>query len=253
MKTSNLIKLTVVTGAMLALTSTVRAGLVGSGNPHDFHSYSWANSSADPKTVCGVCHVPHNADKNLGPLWGHSAISANSWTMYGVGRSPGASTRAGVNSVSAPSASSLACLSCHDGSIAVDAYGNNPIDPLGTWKLTNNAAISEGTKTLTHSHPISFDYQSLVGTGPTQDRWLFDSASPYLVPDAGFSQWNAPNGSSIASLLLDSAGKVECNSCHDVHGQDGTAYDPTLNPKLLKLSGTQNGAGSLLCRSCHNK
>ena len=141
MKTLNLITVTMVTGAMLALTSTVRATLVGSGNPHDFHSQSWANSSADPKSVCGVCHVPHNADHNLGPLWGHSAISASGWTMYGNSSSPGANVKMGT--VSAPSASSLACLSCHDGSIAVDAYGNNPGTP--SINLTNSAAISEGT------------------------------------------------------------------------------------------------------------
>ena len=160
MKTSHLLKLTLVTGALLTLTA--RAGILNS--PHDFHSRSWNNDPADPATVCSVCHIPHHADKVNGPLWGHASISATGWKMYANGVSPGANIK--YTPAPAPAASSLACLSCHDGSIAVNAYGG----AVGTEFVTNGAAISENNKDLTHSHPISFNYQSLVGTGPTQDK-----------------------------------------------------------------------------------
>jgi len=79
------------------------------------------------------------------------------------------------------------------------------------------------------------------------------------VPDANSSTFTPGPDMSIKGFLLDSQGNVECSSCHDVHAQIGSAYDPVLNPKLVKINGTAantvNGAetGSLLCRSCHNK
>jgi len=243
MKTSNLLKLTIVTGSLLTLT--VRAGILNS--PHDFHSRSWNNDPADPATVCMVCHTPHHADHNAGPLWGHTTISASGWKMYANGVSPGANIK--YTPATAPLGASLACLSCHDGSIAINAYGG----AVGTEFVTNGAAISEGNKDLTHSHPISFNYQSLVGTGPTQDKWLFDSASPVLAPDANSPGFVPGNDMTIKGFLLNSQGNLECNSCHDVHNQEGSPYSIVNNPKLVKLNGTQAGVGSLLCRSCHNK
>jgi hypothetical protein len=245
MKTSNPLKLTLVTGCLLTLTA--RASILNS--PHDFHSRSWNNDPADPATVCSVCHTPHHADHNSGPLWGHTAISATGWKMYSQAYSPGYHMAGNYIAPTAPAPSSLACLSCHDGSIAVNAYGG----AVGTEFVTNGAAISEGSKDLTHSHPISFNYQSLVGTGPTQDKWIYDSASPVLAPDANSPGFIAGNDMTIKGFLLDGSGNVECNSCHDVHNQEGSPYSIVNNPKLVKLNGTQAGVGSILCRSCHNK
>jgi len=247
MKTINLLTLTVVTGTLLTLTA--QAGIIGS--PHDFSQRSWNNNSADPNTVCAVCHVPHHADTTTGPLWGHTPISASGWQMYANGASPGANIK--YSPATAPSASSLACLSCHDGSIAVNAYGS----VASSEYVTNGAAISEGTKNLTHSHPISFNYEALVGTGPTQDKWLYDYANPVLTPSSG--SFTPGNDMSIKGFLLDQKGDLECNSCHDVHNQEGSPYNIVNNPKLVKINGTApnsvNGyaTGSLLCRSCHNK
>jgi len=251
MKTLNLLTLTVVTGTLV--TFTARAGILGS--PHDFHGRSWAsagNNPSDPATVCMVCHTPHHADHNAGPLWGHDTITSAGWQMYANGVSPGANIK--YTPAASPQGASLACLSCHDGSIAINAYGApNAANRTAYEYVTNGAAISENNKDLTHSHPISFNYDSIVGTGPGKDKWLYVSGSPVLSPDANSSTFTPGNDMTVKGFLLNSQGSLECNSCHDVHNQEGSAYDLTLNPKLVKINGTQAGVGSLLCRSCHNK
>ncbi len=255
MKTSNLIKLTVVVGSLAAYAT--QAGIVGS--KHDFttgNGWSFNNNPADPETVCGVCHVPHHADKDAGPLWGHQTISSSGWTMYAQTVGAGAQSSPGANVQhlvpTAPKASSLACLSCHDGSIAINAYGGNP----GSVSLSGNAAISfdqGANKNLSHSHPISFKYQDVVGLGAGKDQWIYDENSSVLVPDANSPTFTPGGNMSIKGFLLDGQGNLECSSCHDVHNQEGSAYHPVMNPKMVKINGTRNGVGSLLCRSCHNK
>ncbi len=257
----HLLTLTVVAGSLLAFTAKANPpGIVGS--KHDFSQYDWNNDQSDPNTVCGVCHTPHHADPNSGPLWGHASISSAGWTMYaktvgqGAQSSPGANVKYVVPA--APNASSLACLSCHDGSVAINAYGNSSADRF----VTGAAAISDDQglkKNLSHSHPISFKYQDVVGIGANKDQWIYDQSSPVLVPTANSSPFTPGPDMTVKGFLLDGQGNLECSSCHDVHGQQGSAYDPVLNPKLVKINGTApntvNGkqTGSLLCRSCHNK
>lgn len=258
MKTINLLTLTVAAGSLLALTA--QAGIVGS--KHDFSQYQFNNNPADPNTVCGVCHTPHHADPNSGPLWGHDPVTASGWTMYAqsVGAGAASSPDANVHYTlpTAPNPSSLACLSCHDGSVAINAYGDttpaapnraNPIYVSGAAAISKDQGLQ---KNLSHSHPISFHYQDVVGVG--KDQWIYDQNSTVLVPDANSPQPFTPDSQmTIKSFLLDGQGNLECSSCHDVHAQQGSPYDSVMNPKLLKITGTQNGVGSLLCRSCHNK
>ena len=267
MKTINLLTLTVVTGSLLAFTT--KAGIIGS--KHDFSNpsqYSFNNNPADPNTVCSVCHTPHHADANSGPLWGHDSVSAAPayWTMYaknGAQTSPGANVKYIVPT--APNPSSLACLSCHDGSVAINAYGD-PSAPNGAPNRANPIslsgiyAISEQSGNLSHSHPISFKYSDVVGFGTTKDQFIYPQDNSVLQPLPGSSSTFTPGPDmSIKGFLLDGQGNLECSSCHDVHGQLGSAYDARLNPSLLKINGTAantiNGqqTGSLLCRSCHNK
>ena len=271
MKTLNLLTLTVVTGTLLAFTTQAAyvSGIVGS--KHDFSQYQFNNNPANPNTVCGVCHTPHHADPNSGPLWGHDSIANSGWTMYaqnigaGAASSPGATVKYVVPT--APNPSSLACLSCHDGSVAINAYGN-PASAIGAPNRANPIYVSGAAaisfdqglhQNLSHSHPISFNYQSIVGFGSGKDQFIYDSSSPVLVPTANSSPFTPGPVMTIAGFLLDSQGNLECSSCHDVHGQLGSAYHPVMNPALVKINGTAantvngNQTGSLLCRSCHNK
>ena len=68
--------------------------------------------------VCVYCHTPHGGSTQA-PLWNRSLPSAASFTMY---TSPTIDMIIG----SGPGPVSLACLSCHDGSIGLDAITNFP-------------------------------------------------------------------------------------------------------------------------------
>jgi hypothetical protein len=152
-----------------------------------------------------------------------------------------------------PAGASKACLSCHDGTVAVNTYGGigNYITHGTAAPLTNSASL--GTD-LTHSHPISLSYTpAVVGTGAGQDKWLYDpNTTPVLTPASG--TFVPGNDMTINGFLLNGQNRLECTSCHDVHNQEGTPYNISSNPKLVKIVGVDaSGKGSLLCRSCHNK
>lgn len=235
MKTTKLLAL----AAALALPTLAQAGIIGS--PHDFSGETWNIVPSDPNSVCGVCHAPHNASFNVVPLWIHTTTES-SFTLYQSNNVAGSKLNAQVTSPIG--GVSLACLSCHDGTVAVNSYAGG-LKGSSSIMVTNSARI--GTD-LRHTHPISFEYSpSLVAA----DGFLNDATDPVLEPDSGI--FNAGADTSIRSLLLAGGDRVECSSCHDVHNQIGTPYDITTNPKLVKIVGTQGGKGSLLCRSCHIK
>ncbi|NOY37462.1 MAG: cytochrome c3 family protein [Chlorobi bacterium] len=187
---------------------TVSFGQI-TGSAHDFSGQSWATG-----ILCGVCHTPHNANGTVAnaPLWNHE-VTTSSYTLYS---SP--TLDATVNQ---PSASSKLCLSCHDGTVALENFGGVT---TGTNFITGNALL--GTD-LSTEHPISFVYNTALATA---DGELYDPSTQ-----------NSGLGSTIANDLLFS-GSLECASCHDVHNTQNNSY-------LLRIDNT----GSALCLTCHNK
>ncbi len=241
----NLMALGLAASALLMSSTAARAGIVGS--PHDFSAESWNISPEDPNSVCGPCHQPHHADSSIVPLWGHTT-TAQAFIMYNTANVPVSQMKATPSP--SPTGVSLACLSCHDGVTAVNSFGGK-VQGGSPVTITNSAAI--GTD-LTHSHPISFNYDpALVGTGPNQDKWLQNpNTTTVLIPSSG--TFNSGNDMTINGFLLAGKNRLECNSCHDVHNQEGTPFSITTNPKLVKINGVgSDGKGSLLCRSCHIK
>ncbi len=177
------------------------------GSAHDFSGEAW-NGSGE---ICLPCHTPHNALSTLVPLWNHDT-SASTFTLY--------SSVTLDATVGQPSAASLACLSCHDGTVALDSFGGN----------TGNVFIGGGDNLgtdLSNDHPVSFTYDAALAT---LDGGLHD---PSTV--------NSGLGGTIdADLLL--GAKMECASCHDVHNSSGLAG-------LLRI----DNAASALCLTCHDK
>lgn len=246
MKNLNLLAHCIATGLLLLAPAATRAGILGS--PHDFSQASWNfHNPSDPNAVCTPCHQAHHADSRIVPLWGHTT-STGPWIMYNTNTVPVSQMKAVPSPT--PTGPSLACLSCHDGTVAVNSYGGG-IQGGDATKITNSANL--GTD-LTHSHPISFTYDAnLVGTGPNQDRWLYNpDTTQVLIPDspAGFVPGN---DMTINGFLLGGNHRLECSSCHAVHNQQGSPYNTINNPDLVVINGTKGGIGSVLCRSCHNK
>ncbi len=193
---------------MLAISTYGVAQITGSA--HDFSSRSW-NSTNE---ICVVCHTPHNADTSVtdAPLWNHQVTNAT-FTVYS------AATLDAV--VGQPDGASKLCLSCHDGTIAVDNFGGATD---GTHFIEGRYSV--GTD-LSNDHPVSFTYDSALAN---DDGGLFDPSSAM----SGL-------GGTIADDLL-IANRVQCSSCHDVHNGSG------VNNLLVK-----SNEGSTLCLTCHNK
>lgn len=190
------------------LWGTAHAGV--SGTAHDFSTSSW-NSSGE---ICKPCHTPHDAgtDTSGAPLWNHKTTAAT-FQLYASPTFNAGST------IGQPSGTSKLCLSCHDGTVALDSFGG-----FGSGKTF--AFLTLGTD-LRGSHPVSFTYDATLST---KDRGLYDPT----VQTSGL-------GSTIHADLLHQ-GKVECTSCHNVHNESGA------DSLLVK-----SNAGSALCLTCHNK
>lgn len=221
----------IIAVALLGLAATALAGVANS--KHDFSSNGSGGmwGSADQQRVCVFCHTPHNAQAGAEPLWNRAPVNS----VFNVYTSTTLNATVGQ-----PGGNSKLCLSCHDGSVAIDAYvaGN----PNGTPQMmaigdvyysgspygdgganiggnyTGNANVND----LTNDHPISFNYDDALAS--------------------------SDGGLKAASLLPASlplfAQKVECATCHDVHNKDVVS-----GTKLLRVT----AEGSLICLSCHIK
>ena len=192
--------------AMFSAQSAVAAPGTGIlGTKHDFTTRTGQ--------VCAACHAPHNALTTT-VLWNHMASTAT-YTLY---TSPTMKAVAGQ-----PGATSKLCLSCHDGTVAIDNFGTVT---TATNKLTGSANI--GTD-LSRNHPIGITY----------------AVDPGLKLATAAATIGTNNVGTVATKLL-IGGLVECASCHDVHSSPANTANSS---GLLKI----DKAGSALCLACHVK
>ncbi|MCL5992182.1 MAG: cytochrome C [Bacteroidetes bacterium] len=190
---------------------------------HDFSGSSWANFE-----ICIPCHTPHNANQDIinGTLWNHQNTTSTYQTY----------TSSTLNAtVGQPGGISKLCLSCHDGTIAIDSYGGTT---SGTLFMTTG---SFGTD-MRNQHPISFEYSTSLANA---DGGLRDPAT----------QSSGLGGTIAQDLLVNN--KLECISCHDVHvhrNNSGCTGCHTIHPMQTKtLSLRKSNDGSALCLTCHIK
>ncbi len=123
--------------------------------------------------------------------------------------------------VGQPDGSSLLCLSCHDGTIALGELRSRGVTnvAMGGGVTTMPLGVSNLTTNLSNHHPVSFVYNAALAT---TDGQLYD---PSVLTGAVKLQ----------------ATKVQCSSCHDAHNN-------TFG-KFLVVSNT----ASALCVTCHNR
>jgi predicted CXXCH cytochrome family protein len=154
------------------------------------------NKNPNTDQICVFCHTPHGSDTDAAvPLWNKKLPAAGGYTVYNSVATSATSTIDGTIAANVGSVS-LACLSCHDGSQAMDNALNRPgsglYDPAGaliggTWTgvgtLANGPSNPTGTggripliaetgantKDLTNDHPIGIQYcgGGLTGSGTT--------------------------------------------------------------------------------------
>jgi predicted CXXCH cytochrome family protein len=192
------------------------------GSRHDLSLHGGAASRATTETQpCVFCHTPHNANPAR-QLWNHVASPAT-YTTYGSssfqsGTSPGTfNTFAGTRAPQ-PVGSAKLCLSCHDGTVAVNATINDGTISIGGSSFVP-ATASLGTD-LSNDHPVSFAR----------------SAADNQVVDP-------PPGSAVS--LERGTNYIQCVACHDPHSERA---DPTLGKFLVTAN-----RGSAICVTCHRQ
>lgn len=255
-------KLAVVVGLVLLFSSPGLAyspdgayvpGSGINGTVHDLGSahngMDYTNPNDPLNRICIFCHAPHNtyrlstATGGAGPqaapefdylpLWNHTLPSNISYTMYENG--PGA-PQTGPKASQAillgmtPGSTSLLCLSCHDGSVAVNSYGNT--DQLSRSQSTGTTFISTSymigkDKYLGNHHPIGFDYDAVQAA----DLEIRSADTAMLTP------------TSFVRDHLYKTGNMECGTCHSVHNKGNSG-------ETLLWRSDQN---SELCLTCHDK
>lgn len=157
--------------------------------------------------VCKFCHTPHAASP-VAPLWNRQ----DSGAYYQTYESSTLTAEVGQ-----PTGSSRLCLSCHDGTIALQQTFNPRNTMAGTIFLSPGDAGYLGTD-LRDDHPISFVYDSaLVAKNP-------ELRHPDTLP---------------LTLPLDHNQQLQCTTCHDPH--DDRFGD------FLRM----DNRGSALCVTCH--
>ncbi len=213
----------IVAAAILLLSSTATGAVKDTK-----HNFSSATASPNAffygtQQVCVFCHAVHNADPAYSPLWNHETNGATSYTMY-------TSDTMDMAQSASPHEGSLICLSCHDGTIAVNSLSNVP-GPEGAGSYG-----SPGGQGLDGSGRISSSSHAFVGTDLRDDHpvgILYDTNQDNnFHPKTG-------NSSNYPDRLLDQGLYVECNSCHNPH-------DNTYTNFL-----TESNASSALCLRCH--
>ena len=252
-------------------------------------------SAADTAEVCVFCHTPHAAasttDTNLTlpPLWNKNLPAATGFTTYAEG---GSSTLDATSGGSASVGStSLACLSCHDGTQALDnilnAPGSDQVDATGggangrawTWSGVgvNGAGVITRTATnigkdLQNDHPIGIAYCGGLSAGGS---WSANTAANIGCRDqdfnalstSGTNQYYVDTGANGASgAVSGSKDKTDMILYWRTDGTStvgagfpsvecGSCHDPHVQTKAANQVAflRVSQANSALCLACHNK
>jgi len=211
---------------------------------------------SDYGEVCVYCHTPHGANTTIAaPLWNRTNVG-NTYTLYNIPLTSGQTpTQPGVNS--------LTCLSCHDGTVAIDSIVNMPGSGrysaaqqtaqsdtfLDTWPDIHPAgeshfvlgqytdANSDGfgdTPTCTNCHSTNGLIPSLpfdafaIGTDLTNDHPV-----GVQLPDTAIYDFNAPTVTTAKLKFYD------------------TNSNSRADPSEIRFYNTGEGY-EVECASCHD-
>ncbi len=174
---------------------------------------------------CGACHSAHvkvpvtvagKITTDLSseiPLWGRFITTDTTLSAYNSGTTTNDDITPG-----APTNESALCMSCHDGTTNPGATGH---------QITKASGKAAGYIDTNVGHPISFTYTGQV-----------ESATFRASPTA--------SGGALAVL---EGGRMECTSCHDIHGTNVNSQ-----PYAIRGGASVNAdAEEDICKSCHIK
>jgi len=222
------------------------------------------NHSTNTGEICVFCHTPHGGDNSAAaPLWNRVLSASQTYTRYSdLGTSTFDATEAPVGSVT------VACLSCHDGTQAIDSVINAPgsggYNAAGSQiggfaggdatasRLSPGIVQNLGTD-LSNDHPVSMQYggggvSTSAVNGPTIDPDFVAGSNTRLHP-RGFTLNNkaAPANGSITRLWW-----IERNA-DSLETGNRDRSDVWLYTRLESETGVAGGEQPFVeCGSCHD-
>ncbi len=273
-----------VTGSALAAPAATDATPAENGIASTKHNLSTTgiagNNRATTGTteICVFCHTPHASDTSQAvPLWNRELSAPGDYATYAqLGSATLDGTVADVGSVS------LACLSCHDGTIAMDSLVNSP--GSGTIPVTNvkvgigyvfegpsmspaglllggpSGTIAMLGTDLSNDHPVGVLYggggitTSILTSSNFNDsdfrdvKYVNINSGDYWYVDVDNNNKRTRTDMILYTRDEGDGAKpyVECASCHDPHV---TAFTGTDQVAFLRVTNEDSN----LCLACHIK
>lgn len=286
------LKQALMSGAAVALMAGAVSSAFALGIIDTKHNLSSANLSTQANSfsgtteVCVFCHTPHGADNTAAvPLWNRSLGSKGS--AYQTYDTLGTAT---LNGAVLPVGSvSIACLSCHDGTQAMNTminqpgggWGNTDAMTNGGWASSPNATDLAGTWTgtgqlnsdptdvvwigtdLRNDHPVGIEYcgggltgsaTSVTGTCANPDfvtpvTKAINGKQVFWV-DTSVGTANKREKTDIMLYTRDFT-SVGGTSAIEPSVECASCHDPhtAAQPTFLRVSNSASG----VCLSCHVK
>lgn len=201
--------LAVLAIVMIAATAHAQKSAMA-GKGHD------CRVAGDTGDLCSACHTPHGANATFQALlWNRALPVSTTFTVYDATVNP--DFKGGAVNLAGGTQISLLCLSCHDGTTALNTVLNPaPATNLRTSTTTGASTLS---KDLRNDHPVAFSYDTAA-----------TAAGAKLIAN--------PDITKVKLFGAAGSRRVECGSCHDAHG---TAAG------FLRVPNTN----SQLCLACH--
>jgi hypothetical protein len=257
----------IAVGASIAYATEGSAGGGIVNSKHDMRMFiqTYGGTADYADRVCAFCHTPHHAEDPataIGydavntteytaytPLWSHALPENLDYDQYvSVTFNPGLVVKDGVANTYDPMIGpSRLCMSCHDGTVAVDSYygktgtATNKGEDFLESESAGNFAVAKGHG-LSNDHPVGMRYSDYVADGSHE---LKETTS------------TLPNNTdkSVADLLFNDANQglsdiMTCASCHDVHNGKAVLEKPASGRGYFLV---EKQAGSALCLTCHDK
>ena len=263
---------------LVSMSSVAMAGIANT--KHNLGASGTFNFTTSTTEICVFCHTPHGGDSSAAvPLWNRKLGATSSYTTYSqLGTSTLDSKSTSIGSVS------LACLSCHDGTQAMNVVINSPgsgtsgdVNKNGTNYINSNSGVdcaaTDGScggfnefnmmsqvsgemiylgTDLRNDHPISIQYAGSVNGGTANDPDFF-AAKKVTVASGTTVYYIDTNGDSAKDKHdLPLYNRTEGSLTGEPLVECATCHDPhTETTTFLRKTGGNNGSGT--CLSCHNK
>ena len=259
--------------ALMAASGVALASVTNT--KHNLGAWGTNNHTTGTTEICIFCHTPHGGNQQVAaPLWNRTVSSTSVYTRFS------AMNRITFDADEAPVGSvSIACLSCHDGTQAMNAVINSPgsdsiyTTGAGAWSQTNfmstlNASDNGSTTgdiiylgtDLRNDHPISMQYgggglSTTTTLGATRDK---DFAQAGTVT-GGFGSTAASHATTSVGNFITGSGTGAVNYVLLTGGSKwyvdtGTAgYQGSDFPLYTRTDGPNNTAQPYVeCATCHD-